>query len=733
MIKVGGEFQEFVKRQNLEPKSQENLELITQKIMSRTDLLDGKISTNCQLVVGEVQSGKTMSFTALIALAHENGFPLVVVLAGTKDQLLSQTADRLTKDLRADGNGGANPWVMFVKPKKKDHQANLKEIQRNLGIWKEKDAPESFKPTVVISILKNKTSLDEVTELVNSLNSSFNINDYPVLIIDDEGDQAGLNLNWEDDEESTVYAAIGRLRKSLKRHSYVMYTATPQGPLLISIQDTLSPKYVTLLRSGPDYLGGEDLFIDSEYFRRTIPNHEIQQIFDTDAKAPIPKSLKQSLAYYLLALYFAQNRNYPKPLSMLVHPSGQKILHTTYEKWVLSVLTSWESILREPDEAIYGIERSNFFEPAENELKKTIKLPKNWNLDIALKEIRWWISKIGIRVVNTDRNDIKPNEWMSKAGWILIGGNKLERGFTIENLAVTYMPRSTGGGNVDVIQQRGRFFGYKRKYSDLLRGWFFQDHIQAYITYVDHEKSIREQLDRIDQKNEKLLDWRRRFLLDPAYQPVRSQVISLGINHKRLSIFKQHMLFDPQLVSERDDFLNILRKVSKNIAPMPNDTRSGSRNYYAMIDVQVALETLTDWPMAPENRNELDDMIWAIQALPAEARINSAAIVFMDWDPALNEQRLRERSMLHFKADPARLPEKQTIANIFQGPSTKSDAYPGDAEMFIQDALTIQVHRVKPKYENVIKPDVVALGLILPPNTKGFIVESEQGKRKKKL
>ena len=109
MIKTGGEFEEFLRRQNLENESQNRLIEVSKKILTRTNLLDNKVSSNCQLVVGEVQSGKTMSFTALIALAHENGFPVVIVLAGTKNQLLLQTAARLTKDLRADGNGGANP------------------------------------------------------------------------------------------------------------------------------------------------------------------------------------------------------------------------------------------------------------------------------------------------------------------------------------------------------------------------------------------------------------------------------------------------------------------------------------------------------------------------------------------------------------------------------------------------------------------------------------------------
>ena len=142
MIRTGGEFEEFLRRQNLEEESETRLVEISKKILNRTNLLDNNLSSNCQLVVGEVQSGKTMSFTALIALAHENGFPVVVVLAGTKNQLLLQTAARLTTDLRADGNGGANPWVMINKPTKKDRKQNILDIQKALNIWNEKDAPD---------------------------------------------------------------------------------------------------------------------------------------------------------------------------------------------------------------------------------------------------------------------------------------------------------------------------------------------------------------------------------------------------------------------------------------------------------------------------------------------------------------------------------------------------------------------------------------------------------------
>jgi hypothetical protein len=717
------EFNDFVERQNLDDKSKELLLNSTTRIMKRTELLGGEKSANCQLVVGEVQSGKTMSFTSLIALAHDEGFPLVIVLAGTKDQLLSQTAERLNRDLKADGNGGPNSWLMIVKPKKKDRSSNIKKLGRSLSVWKQTSAPKEFKSTAVISILKNKTSLDEVAELINGLRPAFEIDDFPVLIIDDEGDQAGLNLSWLTDQESTVYAAISRLRKTLARHSYVMYTATPQGPLLINIADTLSPKYVTLLSAGKDYLSGEDLFIKNGEFTKRIPETERQEIFDTASDAVVPKSLKEALAYYLLALYVAQKRSNPKPLSMLIHPSAQKSFHTSYANWVNKVLASWEMIFQNPNEIVYQALKRDLFEPALKEIMKTVSIEPDLNLDLVLQSLPWWITSIEVREINSDKSDIDPREWLSHPGWILIGGNKLERGFTIENLAVTYMPRSTGVGNVDVIQQRGRFFGYKRKYKDLLRGWFFEDHIQAYISYVDHEKSIRAQLREVDQNNEKLWDWRRRFLLDPAYQPVRNQVISLGIAHKRLSTFKQHMLFESSLGNLSEDFFQKrINPLIRNEVKHHLDSRDSSGNYVFDISLDNALSLLADWPMSFENRNQMDDNIWAIQALGLELTSKPVSVVLMDWDFEGRELRPRERTMLNDKHDPTKNFESQLIANLFQG---RSNNYPGDAEMKKTDSITIQVHKVQPIYEGKKMQVVTALALIVPPNSRGFIVEAE--------
>lgn len=722
MIKTDGEFSNFIKSQNLPAHSEEKLIETTKRILQRTDLLDGGASSNCQLVVGQVQSGKTMSFTALIALAHENGFPLVIVLAGTKNILLNQTADRLKKDLKADGDGGANPWIIERKLSRAKRRENAINIMKSLSIWTESRAPNLFKPTVVITCLKNRESIDEVIHILESLKGRFNINNYPVLIVDDEGDQAGLNLLHMEDKESPIYAAIKRMRLALQRHSYVMYTATPQGPLLIGIEDTLSPKYVTILEAGRDYLGGEDLFYDKSFFVKYIPNTETQAIFDNDQSAPIPNSLKEALSFYLLALYIAQKRSLPKPISMLVHPHAKISSHLKHFHWVNSVLESWQTILQDKSEPLYQSEKEKFFIPAQKELEKTYNFPRDWNLDAALEELRWWISKVQVRVVNSKKDEITPDEWKSYAGWIVIGGNSLERGFTIENLAVTFMPRSIGVGNVDVIQQRGRFFGYKRSYQDLLRGWFFQDNAQAYVDYVMHEKSIRKELEKIDNSKGKLSDWRRKFLLDPQYNPVRRQVISMGIFHKSLSTFKQQTLFDPKLQVDKAVFLERIYSLCTKLDPMNNDHRTNFRNFISEVDLSDALELLADWPMAPSNKAELSDIVWALRVIADEKEIQKACIILMDWNPKTQTQYVRERSMLRFKANPELTPDEQRIATLWQGPTPRSGGnYPGDSEMFLKNFLTIQVHRVKPIYEKISKPDVVALGLIVPNRNQGIL------------
>ena len=116
-------------------------------------------------------------------------------------------------------------------------------------------------------------------------------------------------------------------------------------------------------------------------------------------------------------------------------------------------------------------------------------------------------------------------DWGSAYGWILVGGQAMDRGFTIEGLTVTYMPRGIGVGNADTVQQRARFFGYKREYLGFCRVYLEQGTHRAFERYVEHEEDMRVQLEDIRDSGRSLNDWKRAFVLDNALRPCRDSVL----------------------------------------------------------------------------------------------------------------------------------------------------------------------------------------------------------------
>ena len=101
-----------------------------------------QVQSTTSLVVGYVQSGKTMSFTTLSALASDNGFRIIVYFAGIKDNLVEQTTDRLREDLLDEGNNN-----QIYKLHENPTIADAQRIKSELLL--------SSKPTILITIHKN--------------------------------------------------------------------------------------------------------------------------------------------------------------------------------------------------------------------------------------------------------------------------------------------------------------------------------------------------------------------------------------------------------------------------------------------------------------------------------------------------------------------------------------------------------------------------------------------------
>ncbi|RWK96636.1 MAG: hypothetical protein EOR45_24105 [Mesorhizobium sp.] len=93
------------------------------------------------LVVGYVQSGKTLSFSTVMALARDNGFQLVIVVAGISKPLLNQSTQRLRRDLRIDDVDGPLRWKLYTNPT--DNENNRRHIQQTLQDWRDPDVAQS--------------------------------------------------------------------------------------------------------------------------------------------------------------------------------------------------------------------------------------------------------------------------------------------------------------------------------------------------------------------------------------------------------------------------------------------------------------------------------------------------------------------------------------------------------------------------------------------------------------
>ncbi len=480
------------------------------------------------LVVGYVQSGKTMSFETVISLSRDNGYGIVIVLAGTKNNLKDQSEKRLKKDLGIED--GEDVWYHVSNPSK----PNINQVENKLSAWRKN--PIKGK-AVLITVLKQKDHLDNLTKVLDELS----LPGVPVLIIDDEGDQASLNTKAAKnrtkplsaaDETSTIYDRICAVRDAAPHHSYLQYTATPQANLLLAQIDLLNPSFAELVTPGAAYTGGQAFFKDHRELVVEIPLNEVPS--KSNSLTTSPKSLLSALRYFLLAAAhhtITRVKGKDRNRSMMVHPAMQTTSHQLYKQWMDKSLNTLRWFVERQNKADPSAV-ARHFQVEYASLSKTFSSiqPLPELIDAMVEEV---FSELHCVEVNSTREAEKYIDWKQTRYWILVGGNKLDRGYTVEGLCATYMPRPLGNSPAaDTLQQRARFFGYKKSYLGLCRVFVQSNVIEAFSEYVEHENFIREKLEAT--RGESLKDWRRDFLLTTMLSPTRPNVIGLGV--RRISV-----------------------------------------------------------------------------------------------------------------------------------------------------------------------------------------------------
>ena len=686
------------------------------------DAVDKNETTH--LAVGYVQSGKTMSFTGVTALAKDNGYRVIIYLAGTKNNLLDQTSKRLRKDLI--GKNGANND--FYKIHANPTLADVDDIIGNL---------ESIeKPIVLIPILKHYDHILKVRQIVN--NSEFKelmVNE-TVIIIDDEADQASLNSygrrnsKYEEDSKSRTYDAILKLRADLPGNTYIQYTATPQANILISMQDLLSPKSHTLLTPGEGYVGGKLFFGQGENHDlfngeliREIPADEVFHK-KYNPLTEMPQSLKDALMLHTLAVAIVvkylkvDGINY---LSMMVHPDNTIDWNKTFWQWIDNELKTWRRLMGKPDDNYDKYQLLKRFEHLYPDALEFYDIDERPSFEVIKPLIYEVLKSKKVYLVNTDAEAQTEIQWDDYKMHILVGAEMLNRGFTIEKLATTYMPRYTKGAtNADTIQQRCRFFGYKMDYIKSCRVFLPAASITNYLSYVRHEEELRSTLASCDS----LEAAERKILLSPSLRPTRANVLPIWVVNTRMSGMNALQAFSSKSTIQNNDQLvsDFLARHENDWTIRPDTTIYRTHRWFKL-NIDEAIQFLSDfnfknWPDAQRKA----DTIRYLRYLAGTTGEDKIEYIYF-YQMAFNAPAI-ERSF-----DAA---ERRLAANtaIFAGPSSAVDStnYPGDAKIVgPSNTFTFQLYHIRLKGAELDYPkEAYTMAIYVPKELAVTYTSNEQ-------
>ncbi|ALA93049.1 Z1 domain-containing protein [Porphyromonas gingivalis AJW4] len=641
------------------------------------------------LVVGYVQSGKTMSFTTLSAMANDNGFRIIIYFAGTKNNLLSQTTKRLRKDLINESTNSLY-YKLHENPTNDDSQRIRNELQI------------STKPTILITVLKHYKYINYLAEIFNSTQLKNALGNKGVLIIDDEADQASLNGyayknsqsdEWEEDEYTATYSSILKLRSSIPNHSYIQYTATPQGPLLISIMDLLSPKHHTVLTPGKAYTGGKTFFDDEPGLIITIPD---DQVFNNrrNQLSECPTSLIEALQIHLIGVAIVVKiLKKEKFLSMMVHADREQDASEKFYGWVKNVIDAWAEMLSCDKNDLARQEliksfQSNYPEAIREYQKHGEECP---SFEEVLGQLNDIILDTNIELIisrNKRQGEHKEIDWNGSPSHVLVGADMLNRGFTVEHLAVTYMPRySVSKSTADTIQQRCRFFGYKQNYLWSCRVFLPEDTILEYAEYVEHEEEMRKWL----KENDSLEAVEHLLLISPRLKATRKNILSKNTVTTKLCGWRKMNAF--QTINENTRFVEHF--LANTNFTLLEDFNTPDRNHrYVKLPIQQVIEFLSDFKF---------------QNMPDAAR-KQATLRYMKYLASKDNNPLEHGYIIQmaYSGEPRERtfnPETLKVNNLHTGRSTSgTSVYPGDNTICFEDSICIQIHKVR------LKCDAIAWG-----------------------
>jgi hypothetical protein len=517
--------------QTLPAQAVRRLEEITDDILGRLEAPSRSGAWDRRgMVVGQVQSGKTANYVGLICKAADAGYRVIVVLAGMHDSLRSQTQRRIDEgflgfdsrttlafnDGERNSRIGAGALVANMKLLPAfSYTSSLQKGDFNRNRASSVAAQVGSDPVVLV-VKKNKTILENLiawttaNALVDPNTGKAIVMDQPLLVIDDEADNASVNtkeVEREVDESGQLLkesdpTAINRLIRTLlttfEKSAYVGYTATPFANIFIwedekhsQYGEDLFPKsFIVRLPPPSNYIGPAQVFgvrpagsideggIEALPIIRHIDDYE-EFIPDKHKKdlavGPLPESLLQAMRAFVLTCAARRARGQlAVHNSMLIHVTRFVDVQRQVVERVAEQLDEMKRRIRLGEGASHITLMGRLKAQWESDFEPTSEaFPEGYRGESlgwaeVEAELLEAIERIGVLQINgTSADALGYAENADGLNVIAVGGDKLSRGLTLDGLSVSYYLRASK--MYDTLMQMGRWFGYRPGYLDLCR------------------------------------------------------------------------------------------------------------------------------------------------------------------------------------------------------------------------------------------------------------------------
>ena len=446
------------------------------------------------MVMGHVQSGKTTNYGALICKAADAGYKVIILLAGITNSLRSQTQQRMDEYFigrKSVFNAAAQApldILSYAKPPRYPDFGTSRDqdFSRNNAVTGA--ALSSLKEPKIFVIKKNKSVIENLNTWLHDQAIGGRI-DEPLLMIDDEADNASVNTHKDPGQSTAINLAIKETLAKFNRSTFIGYTATPFANIFIDPdsvdefkrEDLFPRNFIRSLEPPTNYCGAHRYFTEEgdlskvsvrclDDYKDLLPlNHKKTQPVDE-----LPPSLKKAVRVFVLARTIRVLRgDGRRHCTMMVNASRFNDVQDKLEGGIYAYLTTLRKAID-----VWSRSDDAMSDPMIRSLHETfLEEYANVKADdrvLTFREILAELAPAAATIQVTTVNMLKKTNALNYDGnkkeglhVIAIGGLALSRGLTLDGLVVTYLLRNVGAS--DTLMQMARWFGYRPNYEDLCR------------------------------------------------------------------------------------------------------------------------------------------------------------------------------------------------------------------------------------------------------------------------